>query len=63
MSGQLLMSMNRCVWREWTIWESGDHVDVIKSGLIPVTNGSRDFSSPLMDWVIPSKYFDKVIMP
>ena len=39
------MSMNRyvCVWREWTIWESGDHVDVIKSGIIPVTNGSKYF--------------------
>ena len=57
------MSMNHFVWRELTIWESGDDVDVIKSGLIPVTNGSRDFSSPLMDWVIPSKNFDKVIIP
>ena len=56
------MSMNHCVRREWTLWESGDHVDVIKSGLIPVPNGSKYFSSPLMDWVIPSKNFDKVII-
>ena len=57
------MSMNHCVWREWTLCASGDQIDVIKCGLIPVTNGSRDFSSPLMDWIIPSKMFDKVIVP